>query len=34
MKKDLRQAALDYHAQPSPGKVHVIPSKPYAFLLH
>ncbi|UCF75314.1 MAG: malate dehydrogenase [Betaproteobacteria bacterium] len=30
MKKDLRQAALDYHAQPSPGKVHVIPSKPCA----
>jgi malate dehydrogenase (oxaloacetate-decarboxylating)(NADP+) len=28
MKKDLRQAALDYHAHPVPGKLHTVPSKP------
>jgi malate dehydrogenase (oxaloacetate-decarboxylating)(NADP+) len=28
MKKDLRQAALDYHARPVPGKLHTVPSKP------
>ena len=28
MKKDLRQAALDYHAQPTPGKIAVVPTKP------
>src|ERR1051325_5450116 len=28
MKKDLEQAALDYHALPTPGKVRVEPSKP------
>ena len=28
MKKDLKQAALDYHALPVPGKLSVMPSKP------
>ena len=28
MKKDLKQAALDYHALPMPGKLSVMPSKP------
>ncbi|MHB8742129.1 MAG: malate dehydrogenase, partial [Sulfuricaulis sp.] len=28
MKKDLKQAALDYHAQPRPGKIAVVPTKP------
>jgi malate dehydrogenase (oxaloacetate-decarboxylating)(NADP+) len=28
MKKDLEQAALDYHASPTPGKIRVEPSKP------
>ncbi|BAU50385.1 malate dehydrogenase [Sulfurifustis variabilis] len=28
MGKDLKQAALDYHALPTPGKVRVIPTKP------
>ena len=28
MKKDLRQAALDYHALPTPGKLAVVPTKP------
>ena len=28
MKKDLKQAALDYHALPLPGKLSVMPSKP------
>ncbi len=28
MKKDMRQAALDYHAQPTPGKLAVVPTKP------
>ncbi len=28
MEKDLRQAALDYHALPVPGKLSVAPSKP------
>jgi malate dehydrogenase (oxaloacetate-decarboxylating)(NADP+) len=28
MKKELKQAALDYHALPVPGKLSVIPSKP------
>ncbi len=30
MNKDLRQAALDYHALPKPGKLEVVPSKPCA----
>lgn len=28
MKKDIKQAALDYHALPLPGKLSVMPSKP------
>jgi malate dehydrogenase (oxaloacetate-decarboxylating)(NADP+) len=28
MKKDLKQAALDYHALPTPGKIAVVPTKP------
>ena len=28
MKKDLKQAALDYHALPKPGKTAVVPTKP------
>ena len=28
MKKDIKQAALDYHALPMPGKLSVMPSKP------
>lgn len=28
MKKDLKQAALDYHARPKPGKTAVVPTKP------
>ena len=28
MTKDLKQAALDYHAQPTPGKIAVVPTKP------
>ena len=28
MNKDMKQAALDYHALPNPGKLSVIPSKP------
>ncbi len=28
MTKDLKQAALDYHAQPAPGKIAVVPTKP------
>ena len=28
MNKDQKQAALDYHALPLPGKLSVIPSKP------
>jgi len=27
---DLKQAALKYHAEPKPGKVRVVPSKPFA----
>ena len=30
MNKDLRQAALDYHALPRPGKTEVVPTKPCA----
>jgi malate dehydrogenase (oxaloacetate-decarboxylating)(NADP+) len=30
MKKDLRQAALDYHSQGRKGKIEVIPTKPYS----
>jgi len=28
MNKDMKQAALDYHAQPTPGKIAVVPTKP------
>jgi malate dehydrogenase (oxaloacetate-decarboxylating)(NADP+) len=28
MKKDLTQAAFDYHAKPVPGKISVVPTKP------
>lgn len=28
MKKDMQQAALDYHALPTPGKIAVVPTKP------
>ena len=28
MKNDLNQLALDYHAQPRPGKISVTPTKP------
>jgi malate dehydrogenase (oxaloacetate-decarboxylating)(NADP+) len=28
MKKDMKQAALDYHALPKPGKIAVVPTKP------
>jgi malate dehydrogenase (oxaloacetate-decarboxylating)(NADP+) len=28
MKKDMKQAALDYHALPTPGKIAVVPTKP------
>ncbi len=28
MTKDLKQAALDYHALPTPGKIAVVPTKP------
>jgi len=28
MTKDKRQAALDYHALPTPGKIAVVPTKP------
>ena len=28
MTKDMKQAALDYHAQPKPGKIEVVPTKP------
>jgi malate dehydrogenase (oxaloacetate-decarboxylating)(NADP+) len=28
MMKDRKQAALDYHAQPTPGKIAVVPTKP------
>ncbi len=28
--KDLKEAALDYHKYPHPGKVEVLPSKPYS----
>ncbi|HYA38931.1 MAG TPA: malic enzyme-like NAD(P)-binding protein [Candidatus Methylomirabilis sp.] len=28
MTKDLKQAALDYHALPAPGKIAVVPTKP------
>jgi malate dehydrogenase (oxaloacetate-decarboxylating)(NADP+) len=28
MKKDMKQAALDYHALPKPGKTEVVPTKP------
>lgn len=27
---DLKQAALEYHAEPRPGKLQVVPSKPFA----
>lgn len=30
MKKELKQAALEYHAHPVPGKLQVVPSKPCA----
>lgn len=29
-KKNLNQEALDYHSQGRPGKIEVIPSKPYS----
>ncbi len=29
MKKTLEQAALDYHRYPQPGKIEVVPTKPY-----
>jgi malate dehydrogenase (oxaloacetate-decarboxylating)(NADP+) len=28
MKNEMKQAALDYHAQPAPGKIAVVPTKP------
>jgi len=28
MKNELKQAALDYHSQPAPGKIAVVPTKP------
>jgi malate dehydrogenase (oxaloacetate-decarboxylating)(NADP+) len=28
MKKEMKQAALDYHSQPTPGKIAVVPTKP------
>jgi len=28
MNNDRKQAALDYHAQPTPGKIAVTPTKP------
>ena len=28
MKKDLREAALEYHLYPTPGKISVQPTKP------
>ncbi len=28
MSKDIKQAALDYHSQPTPGKIAVVPTKP------
>ena len=30
MTKDMKQAALDYHAKPRPGKTEVVPTKPCA----
>lgn len=27
MEKDLRKAALEYHLQPTPGKISVMPTK-------
>ncbi len=30
MEKDLRQQALEYHNKPVPGKIEVVPSKPYS----
>ncbi|MEK7261356.1 MAG: malate dehydrogenase, partial [Pseudomonadota bacterium] len=30
MTKDMKQAALDYHALPKPGKTEVVPTKPCA----
>jgi malate dehydrogenase (oxaloacetate-decarboxylating)(NADP+) len=28
MKQEMKQAALDYHSQPAPGKIAVVPTKP------
>jgi malate dehydrogenase (oxaloacetate-decarboxylating)(NADP+) len=28
MKQEMKQAALDYHSQPTPGKIAVVPTKP------
>lgn len=30
MKKDLKEEALDYHKYPKPGKIAVVPTKPYS----
>lgn len=30
MNRDLKQAALDYHARPTPGKIRIVPTKPCA----
>ncbi len=30
MSDDFKEAALDYHRYPKPGKVEVVPSKPLA----
>ncbi len=32
MKKDINQAALEYHSKPFPGKISVVPNKPSATL--
>ncbi len=32
MKKDINQAALEYHSRPFPGKISVVPNKPSATL--
>ncbi|MBD5356806.1 MAG: NADP-dependent malic enzyme [Bacteroides sp.] len=30
MKRDLKQQALDYHKNPIPGKIEIVPTKPYS----